>query len=262
MLADTHCHLDFFSDSTEKISRAKKNKVEIIIAPGVNADSNKKCLKIAQENKGIFAAVGLHPTDVYSNKISPQKELEIIKNLLETGNKKIVAIGECGLDFGPIVEGEIQRSKKIQTDIFKKQLNLALKYNLPIIIHNRKANQELLNILRDYKGKIRGVFHCFTGSKKFLQQVIDLNFHIGITGLITYDQGLQEVIKQAPENKLLTETDAPYLMPEPIRKTKKWPNEPKNVKIIAQEIAKIKNLSFEKVAEITTKNAVRLFKLK
>jgi len=262
MLIDTHCHLDHLSNPTEKILKARNNNVNIIISPGVNASSSKKCLKIAQENKGVFSAAGLHPIDINSSKISLQEQLRTIANLLEKEKQYIVALGECGLDFGPVNDGESKRSKQLQIDILQKQIELALKNDLPLILHNRKANQELLNLLKPYKGKIKGVFHCFTGSKKFLQQVIDLDFYIGITGLITYDQGLQQVIKQAPESKLLIETDAPYLMPEPIRKTKKWPNEPKNVKIVAQEIAKVKGVCFDKIAETTTKNAIQLFKLK
>jgi len=261
MFIDTHCHLDYLSNPDQAIVNASKAGVKIIIAPGVNSDSSQKCINFAKKYSKVYAAVGLHPIDVKSQNLKLESQFEIIRTLIKQEKKYIVALGECGLDFAPASGKETNRSNQDQIALFKNQVQLALKYQLPLIIHNRKADQQLIDILTPFKGKINGVFHCFCQSKNFLKQIIDLGFYLGLTGLISYDLGLQQVLKHIPENKILIETDSPYLMPEPIRKTKKWPNLPENVKIVADWIAKIKGDSFLRIAKKTTKNAYTLFGL-
>lgn len=154
-------------------------------------------------------------------------------------------------------EGE-QTLVRLQRVLFGRHLEWAEKYNLPLILHNRRAGEEILEAVT--KRSLKGVFHCFTGSKKLAKQILDNSkFFFGIGGLITFDQGLQEVVKQIPIERIILETDAPYLMPKPIRDEKKWPNEPANIKYVAEKLAEIKGISFEKMAEITSGNCESLF---
>lgn len=262
-LIDTHCHLDFLTDIDEVILRAEKNNVRQFIIPSVNIDSADKILAISQKYPQVFSGIGIHPTDI--NTENNRNTLDIVQlnkleKILQKKSSKIVAIGECGLDF----KDEITQSQKnIQIEIFKKHLEWAVKYKLPLIIHNRKANEEILvlldNCLKSHK--IQGVFHCFSGSKKFVKQVINLGFYFGIGGLITFDTGLQEVTKEIPLEKIILETDSPYLTPKPIKDTKPWPNEPKNLVYIAEKLAQIKQESLENIIKITTQNAEDLFSL-
>lgn len=261
MLIDTHCHLDFLDNPEEKIAAAGKRQVGSIIAPGVTVVSSARCVQLAHNHSGVFAAVGLHPLDVVSQNESVKRQLSGIEKLLQMKKERIVAIGETGLDFGPPPQGETARPPQEQLQLFKSHLELAKKYNLPLIIHNRKASSKLLETLQPFKDQVTGVFHCFVGSKKFLKQVLELGFYVGVTGLITYDQGLQQVIKEVPSDRLLIETDSPYLMPEPIRQEKRWPNEPKHVTIVAEKVAELRGDSFISLAQQTTANAQALFNL-
>lgn len=255
-LIDTHCHLSFYKDPKKVVERAKKAGVTKIINIGISIDGNQKTINISNGNKNVYTAIGVYPNNDRGK--SPHKIQSDLEKQVKT-SKKIVAIGECGID---ISKWKSQRPVDEQIKLFKMQVMLANKYNLPLIIHNRKANKELLSVLQPYamRCQLSAVFHCFTGSKKFLLQLIELGFNIGVGGLATYDQGLQEVIKHAPLNRILLETDSPYLTPEPARQTENWPNEPKNVRIIAEKIAEIRGDSFLKIAKQTTKNAERLFK--
>ena len=259
MLVDTHCHLDFLKQLEQVLAAARRNQVKFIITSGINAQSSQNCVNLAKTYPEVYATVGLHPIDVSSENQSIKIQLQVIEALLK--KQKVVALGETGLDFAPPALGEISRTQSQQINLLKAHINLAIKYKLPLVIHNRKANQELIESLSPYVGKLTGVFHCFTGSKKFLHQILDLGFYIGVGGLITYNSGLQQVIKDVPKEKLLLETDAPYLTPEPVRKKKRWPNEPKNVKIIAKKIAQIRGDSFMSIAQQTTNNAKKLFKI-
>ena len=174
-------------------------------------------------------------------------------------NKGIVAIGECGLDYSPAPPNEKDRSKKEQMFLFKKQIELALKAKLPINVHSRKASSDTLKILNKYaKRGLRGVWHCYSGGKKRISQVDKSAFYFGVDGNLTYDVGLQNVFKQIPIEKILLETDCPFLAPEPHRGSH---NEPAHIKIIAEYLAKIKGVSFEEIAKITTETAHKLFKL-
>jgi len=262
-LVDTHCHLHLLDNPDTAINQAQKAGVSFIISPSLTAASSLENIEIAKKYPGVLAAVGIHPREFESELVSIEKQFQLIEIMLKRENNHIVAIGEVGLDFAPPPPGQKVRPKKEQIFLFKEQVKLAVKYHLPLIIHNRKANKELISILKPYAlgHQLRAVFHCFSGSKSFLKEVVDLGFYIGIGGLITYDQGLQKVIEEVPKKKLVLETDAPFLTPKSIPEEKRWPNQPKNVKIIAQKIAEIKGDSFLSTAEQTTNNAQCLFGL-
>lgn len=258
MLIDTHAHLnfpDYKNDLDEIIKRAVEAEVKKIICASSNVADSKKAIEIAKKYpEAIYPAVGIHPqqTDP-QNPDSAKKQIEKLTAL--AGQGKVIAIGECGLDYSPAPPGEKDRTKKEQLFLFQEQINLAQKLGLPIIIHCRKAFVNVVEILVQYKN-LKGVFHCYSAGKKEIAKINQLGFYFGIDGNLTYDEGLQNISKLIPLEKILLETDAPFLSPEPWRGQK---NEPKNVKIITECLAKIKNVSFEKVAKITTQNAQKLF---
>jgi len=270
MLIDTHCHLNFkaFEGKVGQIiENAKKAGVEKIIVPGARLDSSEKAIELSQKYKKVYAAVGIHPVHVGKVKSQKSKVKTELKKL--AGNKKVVAIGECGLDYFRI-ENPLQRAgrqkseiKEKQKQLFKIQIELAQELDLPLIIHNRNASKDILEII-DYvairsSNHLKGVFHCFLGNFTLLKWALEHGFYIGVDGNITYSKHVKKVVKRTPLRNLLIETDSPYLMPEPIRRTEKFPNEPKNVKIVAEKIAEIKGDYFLNIAKKTTDNAERLF---
>jgi TatD DNase family protein len=189
--------------------------------------------------------------------------LDFLKNELEQQinlSQKIVAIGECGID---IPSWQKQRSLEDQVKVFKFQIELSIKYKLPLIIHNRHAGEKIIELIENCKLKnenCSGVFHCFTGSKKMVSKILELQtFYFGLGGLITTDLGLQEVVKNIPLEKIILETDSPYLTPKPIKDTHSWPNQPGNLIYIAQKLAELKHISIDTVAQQTTFNASKLF---
>lgn len=262
MLVDTHAHLNFQEyreDLDEVIKCSIKNGVTKIICVSSNLEESRRAIEIAQKYPGVvYPAIGIHPhqTDPETT-LSPKEQIEKLGKLIKS--KAIVAIGECGLDYSPAPPGEKDRSQKEQIFLFKQQIELALGLNLPIAIHSREAFEETLAVLNEYKGKkLRGVFHCYSAGKKGIEKVNQLGFCFGVDGNLTYDVGLQNVFTQIPLEKTLLETDCPFLAPEPHRETR---NEPAHVKIIAECLAQIKNVPFEEIARITTKNAKNLFKI-
>lgn len=280
MLVDTHCHLDYFEEVAQILRNAQAKDVAYCIAPSTNAESAQKLLALTNQLESIFVGVGIHPvntsTESYYSQL-PDQEIAQLEIILQQGHAQLVAIGECGLDFKDLDfhadSTKAQRLKAIQIQLFKQHLQWADEYHLPLIIHNRKANEELLNLIKTYplkadlssdtatRSKLTGVFHCFTGSKAFAQQILDLGFYLGLGGILTVDQGLQMVAKTIPMDRILLETDAPYLTPRPIKDTKPWPNEPANTYYVAEKLAELRGLSIEEVATITTENAKRLFNL-
>lgn len=268
MLIDTHCHLNFKAfnkDLPKVIKRAKDANVEKIIIPGTKLDSSKQAIKIAQEYPSCFAAVGIHPH--HMNEFI-EKGIEVVKKELTqlTTQPKVVALGEIGLDYyqyknyPPISETD----KKKQKELLITQIKIAQKKNLPVIIHCQKAHDDLLDLLDNYiktsKKSLSGVFHCFAGNKSHLNKVLNLGFFVGFDGNITYPENkhLRKLIRLIPLNRLLLETDAPFLTPIPHRSKR---NEPLYLPFIALKIAEIKKETLERVAEITSSNATKLFHL-
>lgn len=259
-LIDTHAHLnfrDYQDDLDQVVKRAVKEGVKKIICVSSNLEESEKGIEIAEKYPNvIFPSVGIHPqqTDP-GNKLSPEEQIKKLTQLAE--NKDVIAIGECGLDYSPAPPGEKDRTKEEQVFLFKKQIELAIKLKLPILIHSREAFSDTLQIIKEYKG-LKGVFHCYSAGKKGIAQTEEIGFYFGVDGNLTYDEGLQNVFSQIPLEKILLETDCPFLSPEPYRGLR---NEPKNVKIIAQCLARVKGVSFTEIAEKTTKNAKNLFKI-
>ncbi|MCS6956377.1 MAG: TatD family hydrolase [Patescibacteria group bacterium] len=276
MLFDTHCHLNFkaFDNIIKKvIDEAKKTGIKNIVIPGTDIDTSKKAVKIANNFEGVYASVGIHPHHIKKYQLSNidyKKDLAEIEKMLSE-NKKIVAIGEIGIDKYIYQKTKYENYQidenfiKLQKIIFINQLKLAKKYKKTVVIHNRQATDEILKIFSDNQSLIDNlnlVFHCCEAQNKILDFAIKNKIFIGIDGDIFYSKTKQDFVKKIPLELLVLETDAPFL--SPFKKTKKdyFPNEPKNLKIIAEKISEIKKISFEKLAETTTKNAEKLFKIK
>lgn len=271
---DTHSHLNFQNfaeDYAEVIKRSFNYGLKGIINVGSNFATSKRTVKIAsQYEKGVYAAVGLHPIHVNEERF----DLEAYKKLAQ--NDKVKAIGETGMDYYRIKNYD-SRIKGLQRKVFFEHLKLAQELNLPVILHGRgekdnplEVYREMLRILSkvrvDQPGRLdadqKGVIHCFQADLKIAQEFEKLGFYIGFTGIITFpkiDQELLRVIKEIPLDKILLETDCPFLAPVPYRGQR---CEPWQVKFIAQKIAEIKRISFEEVTERTTQNAIDLFGLK
>lgn len=251
---DTHCHLDFPEFDTDReqvIERAKKAGVEYLINIGSSLAGTKKSLELAQRYAHIYATAGIHPH--HAQGIAPA-DLELFKKL--SGERKVVAIGEVGLDFYKNFS-----PPQAQRKIFNDLLQISLERKLPVIIHNRLANNEILDIIIDILGKsIRGVIHCFSGDELFLKKCLDLGFYISFTANITYQKAddLRQLVKITPVENMLLETDAPFLPPQSYRGKR---NEPAYLKHLIEEISRLKGLSGEDIMRITTYNAKTLFSL-
>jgi TatD DNase family protein len=282
MLIDTHCHLNFkaFKGKVDQVIKsALQAGVKKIIVPGADLQSSQRAVVLAQKYDQVYAAIGVHPHHCKTkeqpvlDQVETRSGKEKIKDKLRilAKNKKVVAIGECGLDYYQYQQTKYQdykideEFKKTQRGIFKMQIELISELSLPLIIHNRQASEDIIEILENCKLKIenlQGVFHCFEGDQNILDWVRQHDFYLGITGNVTYNHKLQKAVKSIPLKRLVLETDAPWLTPEPLRSQKKWPNKPENVKIIAQWIASLKGDSFLNVAGETSNNATKLFNLK
>ncbi|MCB0750424.1 MAG: YchF/TatD family DNA exonuclease [Ignavibacteriae bacterium] len=252
MFIDTHAHLyypNFNGEIEQVIERANMAGVKYILIPGTDLVTSKKAIDLAEKFEGVYAAVGVHPHDTTEWKNS---DLDILKDFAK--NPKVVAIGEIGLDyyydFSP---------KEIQLAAFKAQIELALKLDLPIIVHNRESIEDIMNIIRSYKEtKLRAQFHCFAGSKEDAKELISMGHYISFTGNITFKKAdnLREVLQSVKLDKLLLETDSPFMTPVPYRGKR---NEPSNIPLIAESISEIKTVSMDDLARNTNYNAFKLF---
>lgn len=252
MYTDTHAHLnfkDFDNDFSQVIESAFEVGVKNIIVPSSNLVTSKKAIEIAENNPGIYAAVGLHPIHIKDQKFDEKAFLRLAKN------KKVVAIGETGLDYYHHKDNQFD-----QQEIFVKHLKLANLVNKPVILHSREAADDILSTLMSQNPLPKGVFHCFSEDLHFAKVVTEMGFYISFTGLITFTKNTNtyEVIQEVPLEKILIETDCPYMAPESHRGKR---NEPAFVTEVAKKIAEIKKIPLTKVAEITTQNAKDLFKL-
>ena len=253
MLIDSHAHLEmreFDSDRSEVIKRAGNEGVNIIVTVGTNLKLSGKAAEIAEKYENIYATVGIHPHDVAK---TDQKTLDALKELIGK-NKKIVAYGEIGLDFFRNIS-----PREKQRDMFGQQLELAKELNLPVVIHDREAHEQSLDIVKA-SGVRRGVFHCFSGDYQMAEKCIDLGFFISISGVVTFDKSgkIRDVVERVPLSSLLLETDAPYLTPVPHRGKR---NEPSFMVHTAGKVAEIKKISREEVARQTSLNTISLFGL-
>jgi TatD DNase family protein len=247
---DTHCHLDgerFDSDREEVLKRAKEN-LEFIVNIGYDLESSKRSLALAKENEFVYATVGVHPTDVEGYDEELEKELEKLAQ-----EEKVVAIGEIGLDYHWMTT-----PKEHQKEIFRKQLELARRLKKPVVIHTREAMADTIEILKEYP-EIVGVIHCYPGSVESAKELID-RFYLGIGGTLTFKNAKKsvQVVEEIPLEKIVLETDSPYLAPAPYRGER---NEPIYVQKVAKKIAEIKGISEEEVIKITTENAKKLYRI-
>ena len=256
MLIDTHAHLNFNAykeDGLKVLQRSLDNDVWMINV-GSQYPTSKRAVETAEKHReglpagrqGAYAAVGLHPIHLETEAFDYEKYKELAKS------KKVVAIGEVGLDYKP----EYALSKEKQKSVLSQQLKLAEELGLPVIFHCRMAHEDLIKILSENSSRNFGVVHCFTGTWKQAEKYLGMGLYFGFNGII-FKLKLDEIIKKTPLDRILLETDCPYLTPP----QEDGRNEPIFVKYVAEEIAKIKKLSYEEVAEITTQNAQKLFKI-
>ena len=254
MYIDTHAHLTMFDDLqiAEILRSSEEACVKAIINPSFDFNSAKKGIEIASKNLSVYAGVGIHPHDAWEL----DKEGEILLRSLAS-DPRVVAIGETGLDYY-----KCDVSHEIQAKVFVAQILLAMEMNLPLIIHCRDADEDMIKILSNKRfAGLKGVFHCFAGDKSLLQFAIDNNFYLSFTGNITFKKAhiIRESLALAPINRIMIETDSPYLAPEPHRgKT----NTPVNIPLIASAVANIRGVGLETIAKETTENAIRFFNLK
>ena len=255
MLFDTHVHLNaeqFNDDLQEVIDRAIAEGVTNMVVVGFDELTINKAIELAEKYDFIHASVGWHPVDAID--MTPE-HLDWLKEL--ASHPKVVALGEMGLDYY-----WDKSPKEIQKEVFRKQIRLAREVKLPIIIHNRDATADIVEILKEENaGEVGGIMHCYSGSVETALECIDMNFYISLGGPVTFKNAKKpkEVAESIPLDRLLVETDCPYLTPHPYRGKR---NEPAYVKLIAEEIAGLKGLSFEEIAEATTQNAKKLFGIK
>ena len=247
-LVDTHCHMNLTDDIDSMIMDGEKNNVKKFIISGCDAKSIRDGLEIIYRYPSIFMTVGFHPDEVDD---LTDKDINDLEVLIKT-NKKIVGVGEIGLDYY-----HNDMNKETQKEFFEKQLDLAEKYDLPVVIHSRDSIQDVYDILKKHKN--RGVIHCFSGSIEMAKLFIDLGFYLGIGGVLTFKNSkLKEVVSELSLDNIVLETDSPYLAPEPYRG---HTNYPKNIKIIATELRKLKDVTLEEVTETTTSNVNRIYNL-
>ncbi|HJT80117.1 MAG TPA: TatD family hydrolase [Chthoniobacterales bacterium] len=284
MLIETHAHLDypdFESDFEDVLHRAEAAGVTRIVTIGTSVTSSRRAVQLAEKFPNVYAVIGVHPS------YAEEAEEDIITPLRELAqNKRVVAIGETGLDYHrlPSIEAAKQKNVQVvsqalqadiedvveaqihdgaykskQTDLFEQQLDLAVDLGLNVVIHQRDAWDDTLDLLEAYTGKVRGVFHCFGGTLEQANQVIALGHLVSFTGIVTFKNGtaVREVSAQIPLNKFMLETDCPYLAPVPFRGKRA---EPAHTRIVAETIANARGISLEEIARATTATAEEFFR--
>lgn len=254
MLIDTHVHLNaeqYEEDVVEVIESARRAGVNRMVVVGFDTPTIERAIELAETYSFIYAVIGWHPVDAID---CTQKELDWIESL--ASHPKVVGIGEMGLDYY-----WDKSPREVQQQLFRKQIQLAKRVNLPIVIHNREATADVVRILKEEEAAtVGGIMHCFTGSVEVARECIAMNFLISLGGPVTFKNAKQpkKVAEEIELEHLLVETDAPYLTPHPYRGKR---NEPKHVVLVAEEIAKIKGISYEEIAKQTTRNAEKIFAL-
>ncbi len=273
---DTHCHLNF--------SRFKKNLDEVIVSaktagivgiviPGTDIESSKKAIEIAEKYDWIYAAVGIHPHHAYTPEVEERSGITsgVIRELEKLlSHPRVVAVGEVGMDRHEYKSTKYKTYKiskefvDLQKQLFELQIDLAIKYKKSLILHNREAKKDVLPIVKKKWDRFlegRTVFHCCEPDLELLQFAMSHKMYIGVDGDVTYWKEKQEFIKEVPIQMLVLETDSPFLLPEPLRTLKKFPNEPKNIPLIAKCIANLMQKDIEEIIKQTTENARKLFSL-
>lgn len=249
-LIDSHVHLNneaFDEDREEVFNRIKEN-MDFVVNIGYDLESSKVGIDYANQYDFIYATVGFHPDEIGGYSDEAEKELEELAK-----NKKVVAIGEIGLDYHWMTF-----PKEKQQEIFRRQLELAKKLNMPIVIHSREAIEDTVNILKEYP-EVKGIFHCYPGSVETAKQLVD-RFYLGIGGVLTFKNAkkLVEVVENVPLDRIILETDCPYMAPTPFRGKR---NEPIYVEYVAKKIAELKNIPYEEVVKVTNENTKKAYRI-
>lgn len=253
-LIDSHCHLnypEFQEDMSAVLARARANNVEKLLSISTRLDTFPDVLKIAEQNPSVFATIGVHPHDVEDEGVPSFKALKA-----GTEHSKVVGIGETGLDYF-----YDNSPREAQRESFQIHIDVAAETGLPLIIHARSAEEDILQMLKDNQVQKRafpGVIHCFSGSKEFAEETLALGFYISISGIVTFKKAeeLREIVMSVPLDRLLVETDAPYLAPVPKRGKS---NEPSYVKYTAEKVAELKQVDLEALGALTTENFYKVF---
>jgi len=253
MLVDTHAHLQWASfgkDREKVISRARKVDVKYVVNIGFDLNGSREAIELAEKHRGLYATVGIHPHN--ASQLN-ENVLDKLRKLSE--NPKVVAVGEIGLDYYRNLS-----PRDAQKKAFEAQLFLAEELGLPVVIHDREAHADTLEMLSKFKGKIKGIMHCFSGSREMAEQCIKSDFYISFAGPVTFPNShkLHEIVKGIDLNKILLETDSPWLAPQEMRGKR---NEPAFLLFIGKKIAKLKGISVDELAEATTENAKEIFQL-
>lgn len=254
MLFDTHVHLNarqFEDDREETIQRAFDAGVQYMTVVGFDRETIPLAIEIAESYESIYAAIGWHPVDAID---MTEEDLQWIEQLL--AHPKVVAVGEMGLDYH-----WDKSPKDVQKEVFRKQIRLAKKVNMPIVIHNREATEDILTILEEEDAKeVGGIMHCYNDAARYIERCLDMNFYISFGGTVTFKNAPlpKEAAAEVPLDKLLVETDSPFLAPHPKRGKR---NEPSYVKLVAEKIAEIKEISVKEIENITTNNAFKIFRI-
>ena len=248
-LIDTHAHIDMLEEPTNQVLLEMQDfGVKKVIIPSVEISTMQNIVNIANQNENIYAMVGIFPSEAKTyNKDIEEKMIDFAQN------KKVVAVGEIGLDYY-----WDKSFNDIQQDVFIKQIKLANKLNLPIVIHDREAHKDTFDILKEHNQNSKVLFHCFSGSVEFMRECVKQGWFIALGGVVTFKNAIKmkEVTKEVPLEKLMLETDSPYLTPVPYRGK---PNKPAYVKYVAEEIAQLRNMTLEEIIDITTSNAEEFF---
>lgn len=254
MLVDSHCHLDFndFEEDFEDVlARARENGVTAMLNAGNNIDELDKQLEISEKYPFIYTAVGVHPHNA-----AEYPDIRAEDFIAKAAHKKVVAIGECGLDYYYDYSG-----KENQRKVFAEHIRAAQETGLPLIIHTRDADDDTIGMLSEYykEKPFAGEIHCFSGSRRLAEFALSIGFYVSASGIITFNKSgeLREIFADLPLDRLLVETDSPFLAPVPLRGHR---NEPANVRYVAEKLAQVKDVSFEEIAKITSENFYRLFR--
>ena len=263
-LIDTHAHLDFGSSGEDNAERQATDKeiknnlvlmkeygVEKVIIPAVEANALERIIEISNKFENVYSMVGIFPSEAKTYTEEIEKKME----KLACENKKVVAVGEVGLDYY-----WDKSFNDIQQDVFRRQIRLANRLNLPLVVHDREAHKDTFDILKEENKSSKVLFHCFSGSVEFMRECVKEGWYIALGGVVTFKNAIKmkEVAEEVPIDKLVLETDSPYLTPVPFRGK---PNKPAYVKYVAEEIAKLRGTSFEEIAYITSTNAEIIFSL-
>jgi TatD DNase family protein len=253
MLFDSHAHIDdkrFSEDREETIARAKEAGLEYILNAGADMFSSARAVELAAKHAMVYASVGIHPHDAKEAREADYQQLADWCKL-----PKVVAVGEIGLDYHYDLS-----PREVQRQVFVRQLDLARQMNMPVIIHNREAHADSLSIVKAEGKGLTGVFHCFSGSVEMARELLKLGWYLSVAGPVTFANAhkLNEVVQAVPLERLLVETDSPYLTPEPYRGRR---NEPAYVRYVAEKVAAIKGVDAEVLAAATTANAKRFFRI-